>query len=86
MRAIVVSHAMPQRRTPVRVHHLKQAIKHASNLCINFEDTTECKLAWERVDEISDEMDRQREEEIIRRLEESKLSGQVHPESTSSTG
>ena len=48
MKAVVLSQAQPQRRTPVRVYQVKQAIKHATNLCANYEKTIECRLAWER--------------------------------------
>lgn len=67
---MVLSRAQPQRRTRVSIKNLKNAIKHATNLCINYEDTKECKLAWEQIDELTDELDRQQEEEIQRRVDE----------------
>lgn len=32
---------------------LKQAINHASLICINHEDTKECGVAWDQVEELS---------------------------------
>jgi hypothetical protein len=37
----------------VRQRQVKEAIQHARLLCQNFEDTVECKLAWEKVEELS---------------------------------
>jgi len=34
-------------------YKLKKAIEHAQNLCLNFEDTTECRIAWDEVDDLS---------------------------------
>jgi hypothetical protein len=49
-------------RTPVKPHELRQAIEHAKNLCFNYEDSIECRLAFERVEELSAELARQRDE------------------------
>jgi len=38
---------------------IKSAIEHATNLCYNFEDTPECRSAWETVDELSMAMNHQ---------------------------
>jgi hypothetical protein len=45
----------PQRRqrTKVTVRDIKQAIHHAQNLCLHYEDTPECRIAWEVVEELS---------------------------------
>ena len=43
----------PRKRTLVKKTELKQAITQAKNLCIGYEDTVECKLAWEKVEELS---------------------------------
>lgn len=32
---------------------LKRAIEHAKLICINFEDTKECGVAWDQVEELS---------------------------------
>ena len=32
---------------------LKQAIEHAKLICVNYEDTKECGVAWDQVEELS---------------------------------
>lgn len=54
----------PSRRTKLRPKDVEQAIQQAKNLCFNFEDTPACKVAWDRVEELSSEMARQREEAL----------------------
>lgn len=49
----------PRRRTLVHPSHIKKAIQHAKNLCFNYEDTQECRIAWEHVEELSVELSRQ---------------------------
>ena len=49
----------PRRRTLVHPSHIKKAIQHAKNLCYNYENTQECRIAWEHVEELSAEMNRQ---------------------------
>lgn len=54
-----------RRRTTVHPSHIKKAIQHAKNLCYNYENTPECRSAWECVEELSAEMNRQvREKEF----------------------
>jgi len=43
----------PKPKTIVRPRHVKESIQHARLLCQNYEDTIECKLAWEKVEELS---------------------------------
>ena len=43
----------PRKRTVVKKAEIKQAITQAKNLCIGYEDTVECRLAWEKVEELS---------------------------------
>jgi hypothetical protein len=50
------------KRTPVKPTELRQAIDHAKNLCFNYENSIECRLAFERVEELSAELARQRDE------------------------
>lgn len=50
------------KRTPVKPQELRQAIDHAKNLCFNYENSIECRLAFERVEELSAELARQRDE------------------------
>jgi hypothetical protein len=55
--------------TPVRMSHagnrkikaidVKRAIQHAQNICFNFENTPECRSAWEVVDELTEALDTQ---------------------------
>jgi hypothetical protein len=40
----------PQRR--ISKKYVKEKIEHAKNMCHTFEDTIECRLAWETVEEI----------------------------------
>jgi ribosomal protein L1 len=54
----------PTKRTKLRPKDIEQAIQHAKNLCFNFEDTPACKVAWDRVEELSSELARQREENL----------------------
>ena len=54
----------PAKRTKLRPKDVEQAIQHAQLLCYNFEDTPACKVAWDRVEELSSEMARQREESL----------------------
>jgi hypothetical protein len=49
----VVLVARPKMRTQVKARDIKRAIDHAQQLCMHFEDTIECRLAWEKVEELS---------------------------------
>lgn len=40
-------------RAKVKAKDIKHAIDQAKLLCFNFEDTVECRLAWEKVEELS---------------------------------
>lgn len=44
-------YSTPPKRISKKV--VKQAVDHATNLCFYFEDTIECRLAWETVEEIA---------------------------------
>jgi len=37
----------------IKATDIKHAIQHAQNLCFNFENTPECRAAWELVDELT---------------------------------
>jgi hypothetical protein len=54
----------PGKRTKLRPKDVEQAIQQARNLCYHFEDTPSCKVAWDRVEELSSELARQREENL----------------------
>ena len=53
----VFATAQPQRpktKKSVQISKkLKQAIEHASLICVNHEDTKECGVAWDQVEELS---------------------------------
>jgi hypothetical protein len=49
----VVLAARPKMRTQVKAKDIKRAIDQAKLLCLHFEDTIECRLAWEEVEELS---------------------------------
>jgi len=52
---VVRATAQPQkpRRNKIKANDIKIAIDQARLLCFNFEDTVECRLAWEKVEELS---------------------------------
>ena len=52
---VVRATAQPQKsaRTKIKAKDIKRAISHANLICFNFEDTIECRLAWEKVEELS---------------------------------
>lgn len=52
---IVRATAQPSkpRKNKVKAKDIKSAIDQARLLCFNFEDTVECRLAWEQVEELS---------------------------------
>ena len=54
----------PAKRTKLRPNDVEQAIQQARNLCYHFEETPACKVAWDRVEELSSELARQREENL----------------------
>jgi hypothetical protein len=60
-RPIIVSNRHPPRRTKIRAKDVELAIQQATNLCFNFEDTPACRVAWDRVEELSSEYARQRD-------------------------
>ena len=49
----VVCTAQPSRKKGYIRYKLKQAIDHAQNLCLNFENTKECRVAWDEVNELT---------------------------------
>lgn len=54
----------PVKRSKLRPKDVEHAIQQARNLCYQFEDTPACKVAWDRVEELSSELARQREENL----------------------
>ena len=56
MRMSHISHSGPRK---IKAIDVKRAIQHAQNICFNFENTPECRSAWEIVDELSEALDTQ---------------------------
>jgi len=54
----------------LRKRRLKKAIHQARNLCQNYEDTKECRLAWETVEDLMKAERKIRERESSKELEE----------------
>ena len=53
-RGLVRCTAQPSPRKKGQIRYkLKRAIDHAKNLCHNFEDTTECRIAWDEVNDLT---------------------------------
>ena len=56
--------AAPRPRGPkIKAKHVKAAVQHARNLCLNYEDTTECRVAWGYASEIEKAFSKQKERE-----------------------
>ena len=55
-------------RTPVSRVHIKHATERAQIICGHDATTYECRAAWEDVEELCAEADRQRSEELKTRL------------------
>ena len=60
----------PPKKVQLRKRHLEEAIRHANMICRNFEDTAECKVAWDVVEELSaaEHVIRVREKERMRAM------------------
>ena len=58
----------PPKKVQLRKRRLEDAIRHANMICRNFEDTPECKIAWDVVEELSaaEHVIRVREKERMR--------------------
>jgi hypothetical protein len=54
----------PKCRTKLNVNDVKREIEHAQNICFNFENEPACRVAWDRVEEVSSAYARQREHEL----------------------
>lgn len=51
-RVMCTAQPSPRKKGYIR-YKLKQAIEHANNLCVNFEDTKECRIAWDEVNDLT---------------------------------
>jgi len=69
---LVTCTAHPQRNKGYIRYKLKQAIDHAKSLCHNFEDTNECRIAWDEVNELTRALHNQKPEPEPERSEISK--------------
>ena len=49
----VMCTAQPSRKKGQIRYKLKKAIDHAKSLCLNFEDTNECRIAWDEVNDLT---------------------------------
>jgi hypothetical protein len=49
----VMCTAQPSRKKGQIRYKLKKAIDHAKSLCHNFEDTNECRVAWDEVNDLT---------------------------------
>jgi hypothetical protein len=48
----IVCTAQPPKKAVIR-HKLKESIRHAQLLCANFEDTPQCRVAWDTVNDLT---------------------------------
>jgi hypothetical protein len=51
-RVVCTAQPSPRKKGQIR-YKLKQAIEHAQSLCLNFEDTKECRVAWDEVNDLT---------------------------------
>jgi hypothetical protein len=51
-------------RSKLRPKDVERAIQHAQLICFGHEDMPACRVAWDRVEEMSSELARQREEAL----------------------
>jgi hypothetical protein len=58
----VVCTATPQNKR-IKVNQVKAAVQHAKDLCKNYEDTVECKVAWDQATELDRALKKQSERE-----------------------
>ena len=72
LRPVVMCTAQPSHKKGHIRYKLKQAIQHAQSLCLNFEDTKECRVAWDEVNELTRALHNQTPEPAPERSELSK--------------
>ena len=58
----------PPKKVQLRKRRLEEAIRHAKMICRHYEDTAECKVAWDVVEELSaaEHVIKMREKERVR--------------------
>lgn len=71
MMLIVPVMCLPQPPKRIKIKQVKAAIQHAKDICLNYEDTLECKVAWDQATDLDralkkqTERDRQLANELI---------------------
>ncbi len=55
----------PVKRVKLRPKDVEREINHAQLICFGHEDTMACRIAWDRVEELSSALAKQREAELI---------------------
>lgn len=69
MLSLVMCASVPQpKKVQLRKRRLEEAIRHANMICRHYEDTAECKVAWDVVEELSaaEHVIKMREKERVR--------------------
>ena len=65
---MLVASARPfPKRTKIRVKDVERAIRQAQAVCYKNEQKPCCRVAWDKVEEMSSALARQREQELIER-------------------
>jgi hypothetical protein len=52
-RPVVTCNVQPSHKKGYIRYKLKKAIEHAKNLCIDYENTNECRVAWDEVNDLT---------------------------------
>lgn len=55
----------PAKKTKLRPKDVEKAIQHAQLLCYGYEETPACRVAWDKVEELSSALARQREADLV---------------------
>lgn len=56
-------------RVKIKVSDIKLAINQAQNICFGHADEPACRVAWDRVEELSSALARQRERELLDKIQ-----------------
>lgn len=78
MLSLVMCASVPQppKKVQLRKRRLEEAIRHANMICRHYEDTAECKVAWDVVEELSaaEHVIKMREKERVRYEDDDELA------------
>jgi len=55
----------PVKQTKLRPRDVERAIQHAQLICFGHEDTPACRVAWDKVEELSSALAHQREADLV---------------------